>query len=105
MAKKGFIIFFFSLCACLPFRMTAHNATTQQETSLPAVAAPDLAGLQLASARQLELQDALNRRDFKQAETILVEEAERDPKSIRASKLLILAGSIFFLDGEYANSA
>src|SRR6266704_4058797 len=35
---------------------------------------------------------------------ILVEEAEQDPKSFRATNLLEFAGGVFFLDGQYVNS-
>lgn len=47
----------------------------------------------------------MNRRDYKRAETILLEETQRDPKSARAAKLYTLMGHIFFLDGQYLNSA
>ena len=64
-----------------------------------------LAGLQLEPSRSAELESALNRRDYKCAETILLEETQRDPKSARAAKLYTLVGHIFFLDGQYLNSA
>jgi tetratricopeptide (TPR) repeat protein len=47
----------------------------------------------------------LSRRDYKRAETILVEEAQRDPTSARTAKLYTLVGHILFLDGQYLNSA
>jgi len=64
-----------------------------------------LAQLQLEPSRSAELESALNSRDYKRAETILLEETERDPKSARAAKLYTLMGHIFFLDGQYLNSA
>jgi tetratricopeptide (TPR) repeat protein len=64
-----------------------------------------IAGLQLEPSRSAELKGALDRRDYKRAETILVEEAQRDPKSARAAKLYTLVGHILFLDGQYLNSA
>jgi tetratricopeptide (TPR) repeat protein len=66
------------------------------------LAGPDLP---LDAAQRLELENAIQRRDYKRAETLLVEEAERDPKSVRAARLLVIAGGIFFLDGQYLNSA
>lgn len=48
------------------------------------------------------LQKALEGRDFVSAETILVKEIDRNPKS---TELLTFAGSVFFLDGKYLNSA
>jgi len=76
----------------------------QEEAPAPAVS-PDLAELQLDPARRGELEGAMRLRDYKRAETILVEEAERETKSPRAAKLLAMAGGIFFLDAQYLNSA
>jgi len=64
-----------------------------------------LAGLQLEPSRSAEVENALNRRDYKRAETILLEETQRDPKSVRTAKLYTLMGHILFLDGQYLNSA
>jgi tetratricopeptide (TPR) repeat protein len=64
-----------------------------------------LAALQLEPSRSAEVESALNRRDYKRAETILLEETERDPKSARTAKLYTLMGHILFLDGQYLNSA
>ena len=64
-----------------------------------------LAGLQLEPSRSAEVESALNRRDYKRAETILLEETQRDPKSARTAKLYTLMGHILFLDGQYLNSA
>jgi tetratricopeptide (TPR) repeat protein len=64
----------------------------------------DLSRLELAPIRRAELKTALEKKDYKRAEMILVEEAEQDPKSFRAANLLEFAGGVFFLDGEYLNS-
>jgi tetratricopeptide (TPR) repeat protein len=64
-----------------------------------------LEGLQLEPSRSAELESALTRRDYKRAETILVEETQRDPTSARSAKLYTLVGHILFLDGQYLNSA
>ena len=64
-----------------------------------------LAALQLEPSRSAELESALNRRDYKRAETILLAETQRDPKSPRTAKLYTLVGHILFLDGQYLNSA
>ena len=72
-------------------------------------AAPNLSseigGLELEPARRLDLENAVEVRDYKRAEAILVEEAKREPQSPRTAKALALAGGIFFLDGQYLNSA
>jgi len=64
-----------------------------------------LARLQLDPSRSAELEGALNRRDYKRAETILLEEMQRDPTSARTAKLYTVVGHILFLDGQYLNSA
>jgi tetratricopeptide (TPR) repeat protein len=69
------------------------------------LAIQNLPDLQLDPNLQAELSDAMGRRDYPRAETILVAEAERDPKSPRTAKLLSMAGGVFFLDGKYLNSA
>ncbi len=65
----------------------------------------NLADLQLDAKLQEELEGAIGRHDYPSAEMILVSEAERDPKSVRGARLLSVAGSVFFLDGKYVNSA
>ncbi len=104
--KKTVFIFASSLFgACLPFLLSAQDRPAAQESPAPTAVPSDLTDLQLSELRRLELQDAFKRRDYKRAESILVEEAERDPKSIRAAKMLTMVGGIFFLDGQYLNSA
>ena len=65
----------------------------------------NLADLQFDAKLRAEVDGAVGRRDYASAETILVREAERDPKSVRTAKLLCVAGGVFFLDGKYLNSA
>src|SRR5713101_3149542 len=104
--KKTVFIFASSVFgAFLPFLLSAQDRSSAQESPAPATVLPDLTDLQLSEPRRLELKDAFRRRDYKRAETILVEEAERDPKSIRTAKMLTMAGAIFLLDGKYLNSA
>jgi len=64
----------------------------------------DLSTLDLSPERRAELQNVLQKKDYAAAETILVDEVNRDPKSFRAASLLEFAGGIFFLDGQYPNS-
>jgi tetratricopeptide (TPR) repeat protein len=82
----------------------AQVRTLQPQDALDAGFSRELADLGMDAGRRTELQNALNQRDYKRAETLLVEEAEREPKSVHAAKALTLAGGIFFLDGEYPNS-
>src|SRR5262245_47462444 len=52
----------------------------------------------LDQARRDELEKAIIARNYKMAETILVAEIDRNPKSV---ELLKLAGGVFFLAGDY----
>jgi len=105
MRRSGFITVSIFLAAWLPIPLPAREPLPQREIPAPQGASPDLSGLQLTDVRRLELEDAFHRRDYKRAESILVDEAEKDPKSIRTAKLLVMVGGIFFLDGQYADSA
>jgi Flp pilus assembly protein TadD len=93
-----------SLLACLPLLLSAQDRATPQENPGRGGVSPDLSDLQLSDVHRLELEDAFKRRDYKRAESILVDEAESDPKSIQTARLLVMAGGIFFLDGEFRNS-
>jgi tetratricopeptide (TPR) repeat protein len=80
-------------------QVPAHEALPGLDTSR------SLAGPQLEPSLSAELESAFNRRDYKRAETILLEETKQDPTSARAAKLYTLMGHILFLDGQYLNSA
>jgi tetratricopeptide (TPR) repeat protein len=98
------LIYWALLTTSLFLPLFAQQATVPE--ALPVPGAPkSLAGLQLEPSRSAELEGALNRRDYKRAETILVEETQRDPTSARTAKLYTLLGHILFLDGQYLNSA
>jgi tetratricopeptide (TPR) repeat protein len=92
------------LGACFAL-LIATARSAQEHNPLHASRSRDLAQLQLTAELRAELSDTLNRREYKRAEAILVEEAERDPKSVRAAQLLVYAAGIFFLDGQYLNAA
>jgi tetratricopeptide (TPR) repeat protein len=105
MRKTDLILVLTVLSACLPLLLPAQTpATAPAETAIETVPIPEF-DLQLDPPRRLQLENAIARRDYKRAETILVEEAERDPKSIRTARLLEAAGGIFFRDAQYLNSA
>jgi tetratricopeptide (TPR) repeat protein len=66
---------------------------------------PSVASLHLSKAGEAQIQEALKAKDYKRAEEILVEEVAKDPTSLQAAKIYVLAGHLFFLDGQYLNSA
>jgi tetratricopeptide (TPR) repeat protein len=105
MKNIRFIFIFSLLGAGLPSLLPAQDRAAPQENTALGGVPPDLSDLQLSDVRRLELEDAIRRRDYKRAEEILLDEAEHDPKSIRTIRLLVTAGGIFFMDGQYANSA
>lgn len=99
------IIVIIVLSAFLSPPLSAQIPAPQQEESPVRIAPLETGDLPLDSARRLEFEKAMRERDYKRAETILVKEAEGDPKSLRAAKLLAKAGGIFFIDGQYLNAA
>ena len=64
-----------------------------------------LSKIPMDAARHKEVEQAIELKQYKRAEQILVEEAGHDPQSARSAQLLVVAGGIFFLDGEFLNSA
>lgn len=71
---------------------------------LPVPAAPS-EKMSSDAVRQAKFEAAVQQRDYRTAETLLVEEINKDPQSPRAARLLITAAGLFFLDGQYLNSA
>jgi tetratricopeptide (TPR) repeat protein len=98
----GFALALSAFGVCAQATPPTLASVQDQPADLPA---QNLADLQLDSTVQAELSEAMERRDYPRAETILVAEAERDPKSPRTARLLSMAGGVFFLDGKYLNSA
>lgn len=106
MRKANFIVATFALGACLASWPGAGAvASPRQENSTASVAPLNVSTLPLDLTQRLELAAALNRRDYKHAETMLMGEVARDPQSMRAATLLAAAGGIFFLDAQYLNAA
>ena len=64
----------------------------------------DLSRLDLSPEKHNQLKGALQRKDYQEAESILIKEAERDPTSQRAARLFEFSGGLFFIDGQYVNS-
>jgi tetratricopeptide (TPR) repeat protein len=93
---------FLILLLSSPSLITAQSGTIEQESisSDPILNSIRLSSLD--SARRDELEKAFVARDYKRAETILIDEIDRNPRS---AELLTLAAGIFFLDGDYLNSA
>src|SRR5438094_554128 len=70
--------------------------------ALPRIAPDALKSLPLDPESYAALERSIKGRDFKRAEIILLKELERRPKS---AQLLTAVGGVFFLEGEYLNSA
>src|SRR6266700_913990 len=103
--KKGWIIALAPAVFCQTLPVCAQIAVSQQDDPSTSSFSLQLMELQLDPLRLTELEKAINVRDYKPAEKILVEEAERDPRSPRSAKLLAIAGGIFFLDAQYLEAA
>ena len=105
MTRKELIIVLVALVLCRVVPARAQIPVLQQDDPSTSSLSHQLSDLQLVPSRLAELEKAINTRDYKPAEKILVEEAEHDLKSSRSAKLLAMAGGIFFLDGQYLQAA
>ena len=105
MKKKGWIIVLAAIVLCQTLPVCAQIPVLQQDDPPTSSFSRQLMELQLDPLRLTELVRAINARDYKPAEKLLVEEAEHDPRSPRSAKLLAIAGGIFFLDGQYLQAA
>jgi tetratricopeptide (TPR) repeat protein len=94
-----------ALAILLSALLTSPAPARQQENSPVSSLPPATAELAMEAARRRELEQAIQRRDYRRAETILVEEISRAQTARQTAALLVMAGGIFFLDGQYLNSA
>src|SRR5690242_13085595 len=85
------LMFWVLLTGCLSLPLFAQQVQAPETLPVPATSKL-LAGLQLEPSRSAEVESALTRRDYKRAETILLEEIKRDPSSARSAKLYTLMG-------------
>lgn len=86
------MVFLTLLCA---FAQASQDVTISEKTT----------HIPLIPALRAEVEAALQKRDFKQAETLLINEINKNPNAPEAAKLLTFAAGIFFLDSDYLNTA
>lgn len=60
--------------------------------------------LGLPTAQTSQLKQAMDGHDYVAAEKILLDEIDRDPHSVGAARLLVFAGSVYFLNKDYMNA-
>ena len=80
--------------AFFPYSYRGNQVRAQQSPSEVA-REYDFLQLGLSAERHNQLKGALEQKDYQRAEKILVEEAERDPTSLRAARLFELGGCFF----------
>jgi hypothetical protein len=88
-----------AIAVTLAFATLAPAVVAQARADFPQDSTPrrfNVSELDLSREQLAELQAALDKKDYKSAEKLLVAEIERDPKSLRAGGLLEFAGGIFF---------
>jgi len=99
--KVGFILFMVSTAATAALQ--GQDLRLLDPTSSAANLRPSaVERLPLEPAQRAAVQQAIKARDYPRAETILVEEINKNPK---APQLLTFLGRLFFLDGKYLNTA
>src|SRR5258708_30118770 len=64
-----------------------------------------IASLGLAQSESSELQHAIDIRDYRTAEKLLLAEIDRDPHSKHTAGLLAYAGTVYFLNQDYLHAA
>ena len=98
--KVGFIVFMVSTAAAAAPQ--GQDSRLVDPTSPAADLRPSaVETLPLEPARRATVQQAIKARDYPRAETILVEEINKNPK---APQLATFLGSLLFLDGQYLNT-
>ncbi|HWC18008.1 MAG TPA: tetratricopeptide repeat protein [Terriglobales bacterium] len=80
------------------------GAMQQNDPSLSIIPG-DIPNLDLDASQRFDLDRAMARHDYKRAERLLLDEADRNPNSLRSAHLLEAAGGIFFLDHQFLKSA
>lgn len=90
----------FALCYGGNFR-----AWGQSESDAPAPPSTPLSPLNLAPEEVSHLQAALVQHDYVAAETLLLNDIGKDPKSLHSASLLAYLGSVYFLNHDYLNAA
>jgi tetratricopeptide (TPR) repeat protein len=78
-------------------------AQSASDAPAPATAPPST--LDIAPEKVSHLQTALAAHDYLDAEKLLINEIEPDPRSPRAASLLAYLGSVYFLNHDYLNAA
>ena len=91
------------LCQARGFILLAVIAQITYAQAQPGT--PATAALPLDATARITFETALRTRAYKQAETILVNEINKNPNSPEAAKLLVQAAGIFFLDNDFMNTA
>lgn len=84
---------------------SARPAASQTPSPEPKPSSSPIAALGLPSAEASQLTQALAANDYTAAETLLLNEINRDPHSLRAGRLLSFAGRVYFLNTDYLNAA
>jgi tetratricopeptide (TPR) repeat protein len=93
------------LQALVALLLLASSLQAQSPGDEPAPQGTIITSLQLAPDQAIQLQNAVDSRDFIAAEKVLLAEIDRDPHSARAARLLAYAGTVYFLNQDYMNAA
>jgi tetratricopeptide (TPR) repeat protein len=100
MLSASVVVFYLLIGLAAP--QGAASAQHGQEAPPPALDPGIVQTLPIGPTERSALQSAIDHRDYKAAESVLVSEAQRSPKT---KPLLTLLGSVAFLGGDYMNAA
>jgi tetratricopeptide (TPR) repeat protein len=93
------------LLALLVVAIFALQASSQTDIDEPTHIVSPVSLLGLLPEKATQLQQALENRDYIEAEGILIPEIERAPHSMGAARLLAFTGGVYFLAHDYLNAA
>jgi len=85
---------------CCPIHSQEQNS--REESTPPA---SPVQSLGLTEVQSIQLQHAVETRDYLTAEKLLLSEINKDPHSLRGARLLDYIGSVYFLNADYINAA
>jgi tetratricopeptide (TPR) repeat protein len=105
MTRRNLILRFTAFLAIISGIVCAIHSQERNSIEESVPSASQVQSLGLLPAQAIELQHAVEARDYITAEKLLLAELNKDPHSLRAARLLAYTGSVYFLDADYLNAA
>jgi tetratricopeptide (TPR) repeat protein len=85
--------------------LRAHGQSLASTFDEPVPSISPASSLGLTGVKASQLSHAISIRDYATAEKLLLDEIQRDPRSLHTAHLLAFAGNVYFLNSDYLNAA